>query len=152
VLVLVLVLAIGLPLAVAGVTLFAVLRKKVHRMQERLAAELQAEPAQRGPEHAVYRGSTGAYPKVLGNGVIALTSHRLIFRKVVGVGIDVRLSDVTGVTTRKVFNGGVVGGRMHLVVQTPTGDVGYFVGDTDAWVKAITTAVSAGPGGVTFAG
>ena len=49
---------------------------------------------------------------------------------------------ITGVRTQKVFNGGVVGNRMHLVVSTRTGDVGYFVNDNEAWTAAINAALS----------
>ena len=134
----VLVLAIGVPVLVGAAVLTWFLRRKVNAVRAAITGELQHEPAVRGPESAIYRGSTGDYPKVFGNGVIVLTATRLIFRKFVGVGIDVQLADVTGVTTSKVFNRAVVGNRIHLVVQTRTGDVGYFVTDTDAWAAALT--------------
>jgi hypothetical protein len=149
---LVLGLAIGVPLVVAAVVLALVLRRKVHAVQAAVARELEREPAVRGPESAVYRGSTGAYPKVFGNGVVVLTASRLVFHKFVGAGVDVPLAEVTGVRTTKAFNGSVVGNRVHLVVETRAGEVGYFVGDTEAWVKVITAAVSRARDGDTLPG
>ena len=139
-LVVVLVLSILVPLLVAGAIFAYVLVRKIRSKRTALAAELQTEPALRGPESGIYRGSTGAYPKAFGNGLIALTQRRLIFRKMLGVGIDVALADVTGVTTQKTFNRSVVGNRVHLVVHTRNGDVGYFVSDNPAWVAAIRHA------------
>ena len=137
-----LVLSIVLPLLAVAAVLLVVLRRKATSRRAELQHILDTEPALRGPESGIYRGSTGGYPKVLGNGLIVLTAQRLLFRKLVGVGIDVALRDVTGVRTQKVFNGGVVGNRMHLVVSTRTGDVGYFVNDNEAWTAAINAALS----------
>jgi len=138
--VVVLVLSIAVPLLIAGGLLALVLVRGARRARVALEAELRTEPALRGPESATYRGSTGTYPKVSGNGQIALTARRLIFRKMLGAGIDVELSDVTGVSAQKAFNGSVRGGYTHLVVHTRRGDVGFFVGDLDAWRAAITAA------------
>jgi hypothetical protein len=137
-----LVLSILLPLLAVAAVLVLVLRRKAASRRAELQRVLDTEPALRGPESAVYRGSTGGYPKVLGNGLIVLTAQRLLFRKLVGIGIDVALADVTGVRTQKVFNGGVVGNRVHLVVSTRHGEVGYFVKDNDAWLAAINAALA----------
>jgi hypothetical protein len=138
-----LLLAILLPLGLVliGLTiLFVWLRGRVRRSRAAMAEELRDETVVRGPEPAIYRGSTGAYSHVMGNGVIALTAGRLIFRKVVGAGVDVPVAAITGVTTSKSFNRAVVGGRTHLVVHTATGDVAFFVQDLDAWTTAVAGA------------
>jgi hypothetical protein len=122
-----------------GILLFFLLGKS-KATKAALAQELAADPALRGPESAIYRGSTGGYSKVMGNGQIALTQRRLIFRKLTGGAVDVDLTDVTGVQTSKSFNRSVVGNRVHLVVSTANGDVGYFVSDTDGWAAAIRSA------------
>jgi hypothetical protein len=108
-----------------------------------LDAELATEPALLGPERGVYRGSTGSYSKVMGNGTIVLTARRVIFRKATGGRVDVSLADVSRIDQQKVFNRGVVGTRIHLVLHTSHGDVGYFVTDPDAWAAAVGTAVAA---------
>jgi hypothetical protein len=140
-----LVVIIGVPVVGAGLIatgLIVWLRGRIRAARARLAAELAAEPAVRGPESGIYRGSTGGYSNVFGNGQIALTARRLLFQKTVGSLVAVDLANVTGVRTDKVFNRSVVGGRVHVIVQTHTGDVGYFVNDTDAWKQAIERAVA----------
>jgi hypothetical protein len=139
-----LVLVIGLPVVIVAafvLVLVTWLRGKSRTARAQLAEELAAEPALRGPESAVYRGSTGGYSNVSGNGQFALTRNRLIFRKIVGKGVDIPLRSVSGVSKAKVFNKSVRGGSEHLVVHTHTGDVGYLVVDTDAWVAAIEAAI-----------
>lgn len=130
--------------ALLAVLLIVWLRSRFRAAAARLAALLVDEPAIRGPEPGVYRGCTAGYSGVLGNGRIALTAKRLLFQKGVGSLVEVHLPDVTAVTIEKVFNRSVVGTRTHLVVHTRSGDVGYFVNDTDAWRAAIERAV-AGP-------
>jgi hypothetical protein len=138
------VLGIGLPLVVVAlgvVLLVRWLRGKSRTAHAELAAELDREPALRGPEPAVYRGSTGSYPRVSGNGQLALTANRLLFRKLVGRPVDVPVHSITGVTTARAFNGSVRAGVTHLIVHTATGDLGYYVRDLDPWVAAIEGAM-----------
>jgi hypothetical protein len=47
------------------------------------------------------------------------------------------------VDRQKVFNRGVVGNRVHLVVHTHHGEVGYFVADPVAGAGAIGAAAAA---------
>jgi hypothetical protein len=124
-------------LALSGLVFGLWLHRKVVAGRAELAAELATEPAVRGPESGIYRGSTGSYSKVMGNGTIVLTARRVIFRKATGGRVDVALSDVTKVELQKVFNRGVVGNRVHLVLHTHQGAVGYFVGDPEGWVKSV---------------
>jgi hypothetical protein len=128
--------AVGAALLLAG-GLTGFLVSRARRARARLAGELARDPAVRGPEPAVYRGSTGGYSQVLGNGQIALTEQRLLFQKVIGGLVIVPRRSITAVSTAKTFNRGVVGGRTHLVVHTRTGDVGFFVTDLDGWVAAL---------------
>lgn len=116
--------------------------RRLKRAKNEMAAELTVEPVIPGPEPGVYRGSTGSYSHVSGNGQIALTATRLIFRKILGKHVDVALAAITSVSTAKTFNGSVRGGHTHLVVHTHTGDVGYYVTDLDGWVAAIEGALT----------
>src|SRR5690349_2180620 len=50
-------------------------RRRSRRIEAELAAELAGEPPLIGPEKASYRGGSGPYPKVKGNGVIVLTER-----------------------------------------------------------------------------
>ncbi len=122
------------------VVFLVVVKRKAAETRARLSEELASVETLRGPENAVYRGGTGDYPKVKGNGMIALTSDRLLFRKLLGADVDVPLADVTGARITKGFNGSVTGGQVHLVVQTPTGEVGYFVSATEEWRDAVLAA------------
>lgn len=140
-LVVVLVASIAGPLLVLGALLTFVLTRKARTGREWLSAELRDDPAIRGPERAVYRGSTGGYSQVDGNGQLALTRSRLLFRKTVGGAVEVPLAEVTEVRAQKTFRRSVVGDKVHLVVRTHRGEVGYFVADLDAWIAAISAAV-----------
>jgi hypothetical protein len=141
--ILLLVAAIAGLLAAILVPLIVLLRRRARRAREQLAVDLAAEPPLRGPEKAVYRGGTGDYPKVNGNGMIALTQRRLLFRIMVGTSLDIALGAITGIREATSFRRSVVGGQVHLIVETATGEVGFFVGDNAAWVAAITSAVPA---------
>ena len=129
------VLGAALVLAAAGVTAWLVSRAR--RARARLAGELAREPAVRGPEPAIYRGCTGGYSQVMGNGQIALTEERLLFQKIVGGLVVVPRRTISGVSSAKTFNRSVVGGKTHLVVHTHSGDVAFFVTDLDAWTAVL---------------
>ena len=96
------------------------------------------ESPSRGPEAAVYRGGTHGYSKVKGNGVIALTARRLVFRKLVGAGLEVPLDQVTGLREDKWFLRAYRGGRLHLILQMKGGgEVGFMVADHAGWMAAL---------------
>jgi hypothetical protein len=127
-------------LALILVPLFVFLSRRRRRVAARIAADLAAEPAVRGPESAVYRGGTGHFPRVNGNGKILLTSRRLIFRIAIGTDVELALSDIDGVREARVWQRSVRGGYTHMVVRTPAGEVGFFVNDTAGWIAALETA------------
>src|SRR5262245_27071074 len=80
------------------------LKRKSARLHASLRDEIPAgERAARGPESAVYRGATAGFPMVKGNGVALLTDRRLVFRKLVGAGLEVPLDRVAGVREDKWF-------------------------------------------------
>jgi hypothetical protein len=112
-------------------------RRRSRRIEAELAAELAGESPLIGPEKAMYRGGSGSYPKVKGNGVIVLTPRRLIFRMVLGTGVEIPCDEITGARETKRFRGAVTGGYTHLVVRTTTGELGFFVADVAAWRAAL---------------
>jgi hypothetical protein len=130
-------------LALIVIPVVLLLRRRSRRVAADLAAELATEPALRGPEKGLYRGGTTGYSKLKGNGMIALTQRRLLFRMLVGSDLDIPVEEITGLREAKVFEGAVVGGHVHLIVQTGTGEVGFFVTDNAAWIAAITSAAPA---------
>lgn len=137
VLILVLVASVVVPVGVALAVLITLLLRKNRALHRDLDAELASAAVVLGPESAVYRGTTGDYPRVKGNGLIALTTDRLMFRKLLGAGLDVPRAQITGARAAKSFNRSVVGGRVHLVVVTPSGELAFFVDDLDEWLHAL---------------
>ncbi len=112
-------------------------RALIVTVQEELSGA--GENVLRGPEAASYRGASGGHPKVKGNGVIALSDKRLVFRFLVGGRpIDVATAEITGIRYDKWFVGAYRGGQLHLIVELADGkELGFFVDDEDAWKTAL---------------
>ena len=95
-----------------------------------------------GPEKAVYRGTTGSYSQVSGNGTIILTAQRLIFQKRTGGVVEVPTSKIIGTRQSASFRSSRVAGSTHLIVITSDpAQLGFFVGDLAAWEQAIATVI-----------
>ena len=136
----VLVFGISLVNAIVWLPILVWLKRKRTATHAALDAELAAsgETIARGPETGLYRGGTGGYSGVSGNATLLLTDRRLIVVKVTGGRVDVPRDRMTGVRLAKVFRGSVKAGRVHVVVSTSDGaEVGFLVGDPDAWVAAL---------------
>jgi hypothetical protein len=130
-------------LAVILVPIFVLVRRHMRRVAARIAADLASEPPVRGPESALYRGGTGSYPKVSGNGKLLLTSRRLIFRIAIGTDVVLALVEIEEVRESRVWLRSVRGGSTHVVVRTPAGEAGFIVDDTAGWIAAIESAAPA---------
>jgi hypothetical protein len=120
--------------------IFRWLRRRARQARDELDAELMTEPALRGPEQALYRSGSGPYPRVKGNGYLALTRERLVFRILVGKSVAVPLAEITGLREEKWFRGARTGGHIHLVVETTRGELAFFTSDNAAWISAIDSA------------
>lgn len=104
----------------------------------RAGAAVSGECFVAGPEKAVYRGGSGTYSAVKGNGTIVLTDRRLVFRKLSGGVVEVPTQVITGVRQSAAFRGSRVGGATHLVVTTnEQAEVGFFVEDAVTWERAL---------------
>ena len=128
--------------ALVWIPLILWLRRKSARLLTELREELAAadERATHGPESVIYRGATDRYPKVKGNGIIALTHRRLIFRPLIGKRLELSLDQLTGVREGKWFLNSYAGGRMHLILRMNDGaEVGFMVKDHPAWMAALRT-------------
>ena len=115
-------------------------KRKRAAWEQEFAVELDAagDHIVRGPETANYRGGTGTYSQVKGNGQMTLTEQRLVFRKTSGGLVDVPRSSITGTRRAAAFLGSRVGGQTHLVVVLEAGiEVAYFVTDLEGWEQAI---------------
>lgn len=133
---------IGLIQAAVWIPLFRHWRKRSKAFMDDFNTELLAagERIVIPPESAVYRGSSGPYGAVKGNGTIILTDRRLLFRKITGGVVDVPLATITGTHESKSFRGSRVGGATHLVVEiNAAGEVAFFVKDRKVWAAALAT-------------
>jgi hypothetical protein len=141
-----LVVAILVPQALLWVLVYRWVKAKSARLAVELQAELAAsgEVVVRGPSLGLYRGGSGKWPKVKGNGVMVLTERRVIFRKLIGAAIEVPSDQVTGVRDDKWFLRAWTGGRLHLILELEGGDeVGYFVADHPGWMATVRERVKA---------
>lgn len=110
-------------------------------------ARLTGERVIKAPESANYRGGTNPHSAVKGNGKLALTNRRLVFRKVTGGIEEIPLAGVVGTRRSAWFRGARRGRLMHLVVETiDEGEVGFYVRDIVAWEQAIADATGHGSG------
>lgn len=114
-------------------------RHKSRSASAQLAAAIESETVVRPPEKGVYRGATApGYPGVNNNGTIALTGRRLIFVTITGRIIEIPCTEIVGVRESKAFKSTVQGGRSHLVVQIPSGEIAFYVASNADWINAIT--------------
>lgn len=117
-------------------------RRRARAATARLAAAIESETTIRRPEKGIYRGATApGYPTVNNNGTIALTDRRLIFVTITGKIVDIPRAEITGVRQAKVFKTSVQGGRSHLIVQVPTGEVAFYVASNADWINAVTALI-----------
>src|SRR3954452_11429963 len=87
---------VGLIQAAIWVPLVRSWRRKTRRFESELDAEIEAagQPVGIPREKAIYRGCSGTYGAVKGNGTILLTDRRLVFRKLSGGVVEVPLAKV----------------------------------------------------------
>jgi hypothetical protein len=115
-------------------------RRRRQVIASRLESELAAETIIRSPEPGSYRGATvDGYPIANNDGMIALTRRRLVFQTLTGKVIEVPVTDIVGVREAEVFKTAVKAGQRHLIVQTSSGDIGFFVSDNAAWIASLAT-------------
>jgi hypothetical protein len=138
---------VGLVLGIAAIqaliwgVIITWLRRRTRAANAHLLAAIETETVICPPERGSYRGATApGYPVVKNNGVVALTRRRLIFLTTTGKTIEIPLEAITGLRESNVFKASVRGGRTHLVVRVSTGEIGFFVSDTDTWINAIRIA------------
>jgi hypothetical protein len=118
-------------------------RRRRRAVASRLESEIAAETIIRSPEPGTYRGATvSGYPVVTNEGMIALTRRRLVFQTLTGKMIEVPVTDITGVREAKDFKRALTAGRQHLIIQTSSGEIGFYVRDNAAWIASLTTVAA----------
>ena len=119
-------------------------RRRARAAKATLASAIASETPIRPPEKGIYRGATApGYPAVNNNGTIALTTQRLIFITLTGKLIDIPVTEIVGIREAKVFKTSVRGGRSHLIVQLPSGEVAFYVSSNADWIAAISALIIA---------
>jgi hypothetical protein len=124
------------------------LRRRSTQLAESMRQEalLSGERFVIEPESALYRGGTGGFSFVKGNGVIALTDKRVLFRKAVGGPIEAPLSEIADVSENKWFLRSYMNGRTHVILHLRDGrQIGFFVGDHEKWMDALRSVTTPGP-------
>ncbi len=130
------------------ISMQAVLLFFIRKKQKNLVSDLQnrafeiGETLIMGPEPSIYRGADSEFGSVKGNGVIALTNRRIMFKKLTGQQIDIDLSHITKVSVQSIFNGetAVGTGAQHLVVETKNGNrIGFLVKRAERWMEILDT-------------
>ncbi|OBK38364.1 hypothetical protein A5658_26435 [Mycobacterium sp. 1245111.1] len=117
-------------------------RRRARAAKARLLVAIDSETPIRPPEKGIYRGATApGYPGLNNNGTIALTARRLVFITLTGKLIDIPVADIVGVREAKVFKSSVRGGRSHLIVRLPAGEVAFYVASNADWIAAITALI-----------
>ena len=93
------------------------------------------------------RSGKGSTPALSGNSSTvnvclerapARCSQRMAYRCKI---IDIPRAEIIGAREAKVFKTAVRGGRSHLVVQIPAGEIGFYVSSNVDWINAIKTVV-----------
>lgn len=144
-------LVLGILVAV-GLVQIAIWVPLVRRWRRRSAEQITAfqneavttgERIVRGPEQGVYRGATGSYPAVKGNGTLFLTDRRIWVCRMTGSVAEVPLAKVVGTHRSPWFLGARVASRTHLVVETSDpAEVGFYVDDLDGWERDLSAGTT----------
>ena len=151
---------IQIVLLVAGILGFQVLvwipilvwmKKKSARLIAELTQDLasRSERTTHGPATTLYRGASADFPRVKGNGVIALTERRLVFRPLVGAAIELPIDQIVEVREDTWFLRSAKGGLKHVIVKTKSGtEVGWMFSrdQHQAWLEAFRAIASRVPG------
>jgi hypothetical protein len=115
------------------------LKRKAERMAAELKRDLETsgDKILRGPEPGLYRGGSGDFSIVKGNGVAVLTERRLIFRKIMGAPIEIPVSDLVGVREDKWFLR-ATNGHAHVIVKLKSGaEVGFIFRQHAEWMAVV---------------
>lgn len=113
-------------------------QKLAHEFQER--AREMGEKVIIDPQSCVYRGADSEYGNVKGNGVIALTNKRIMFKKLTGQQIEIQRSHISSASIENNYKGetAFATGARHLVVETSNGNrIGFLVKNAERWIEKL---------------
>jgi len=133
-------------LAVAGILILLVFRTWLRRQGADLkrALEGSGERLVFGPEVGFYQRMICGIISMKTYGVMALTDHRLVFRKPIGKDIEIALSQVAEIRENKWFAGTYRGGRKFLILRLADGtEKAFQAKNHDRWMQELRSRVSA---------
>lgn len=90
------------------------------------------------PQSCVYRGANREFGNIKGNGVIALTEKRIMFKKLTGEQINMDRSRITKVSIENTFKGetNLATKGSHLIIETKDGNrIGFLIKNDKNWVE-----------------
>lgn len=131
---------------VAAICIWAIILFWIRRKTQDIAHAFKARSREMGetliidPQSCVYRGSDREYGNIKGNGVIALTNKRILFKKLIGQEIVIELSHISGTSIENTFKGetAFATGAQHLVVVTTDDNrIGFLVRNAEKWIERL---------------
>ncbi|MEO8876557.1 MAG: hypothetical protein ABI461_13285 [Polyangiaceae bacterium] len=112
-------------------------------------ADLEKEMAASGEKTLIalekgnYEGATDIYGPVAGAGKVMLTDRRLVFRKLTGGVVEIPTTKIKASRENSAFNGvGRIGAAMFIIETTDPVEVGFRLGDSKAWKKALDGVIA----------
>lgn len=125
--------------AAVWILLFAVWRVMRARIEEKLRRDVSftGEYLVLGPQNGYYAKSKGIVA-VKSMGVMALTNKRIIFRVLLGVGFDIPLGDIVGISGNRWFQGMYRNGQEFMIMKLRDGsEIGFQTRDERQWAEQI---------------
>jgi hypothetical protein len=111
--------------------------RRLRSLETALRTEVPPGDLVLGPVQAMYRGGTGSFSRVKGNGALALTREKVLFRRIGGSTISIGRHDIVDVDLRNRF---LKSNNSHpcMVLRLASQDeVGFQLRGTPDWVAAL---------------
>jgi hypothetical protein len=134
-------------LGIGGIILIIILLtllKKLRNKRKKILQEIQLDIQKSGetiiisPEGATFNGADKEYGSVKCNGVIAATEKRIIFKRLMGSAIGIRLDNICKLNKDKWFHGYSRNNLMHFIIELKDENkIAFFVKDCDQWIDKI---------------
>jgi len=124
--------------------LYLLIRRKMELACDEIKQliQLSGEKVLITPESGSFRGATNKLGRIKSDGIIALTSKRLIFKKAFSPRFEIELKEVIEITTDAKFLGAWRAGVIHLVLNLKNGDrVGFYFKDLEKWKIELSKAL-----------
>ena len=95
------------------------------------------------PETGTFRGSSKHFGMIKSLGVIMLTEHMLIFRKVCTSDIRIPVSEIAKVSKNVWFLQSYHNGKEHLILKLNDGtQIGFIVKDVNRWIRELSSKMA----------